>query len=164
MPKFRGNIIGNKIIIDVFITSSRKVAISSSDTECKETTLATTPLQSNVMRFKGLVDTGATVTAISSEVVKKLDLIPFGEGAVNGVNHCDVVSTYNIDVAIPITEIGLNADGQPSVQQIHMKQFFTLPVFEAKNLTTQGIDLLIGMDVIRHCMLIVDNEQFTLVY
>jgi hypothetical protein len=45
-----------------------------------------------------------------------------------------------------------------------MRPFISTTVSEASNLSMQGIDLLLSMDIIRQCLLVVDGDQFILNY
>lgn len=146
MPRFRGQIHDNRILINVLVSAFK---VSDEKPEYKP--------------FVALVDTGATRTVISPAVAEKLNLIPTGFTRVNTASHPIDAKTYNINLIIPITENGIGVDGKP-VQSVHMRPFISTTVSEASNLSVQGIELLLGMDIIRQCLLIVDGDQFILNY
>lgn len=75
-------------------------------------------------------DTGATGTCISKEVVKKLSLIPIGKSQIKTPSGLGVVNRYIIDLILNNEVIRKN-----------------LLVMDSE-IGNQGIDVLIGMDII----------------
>lgn len=84
--------------------------------------------QPPIHRFKGLWDTGASGTVISSEVAQKLGLKPIGKNKVFHAQGESIVNVYAINLYLP------NQVGFPFIQ-----------VTEG---VLNGFDLLIGMDII----------------
>lgn len=99
----------NRIITD------STIIIPSDYTECK---------------VKGLWDTGATNSVISTNLVKSLNLPVTGIIDITGVNNVMNSNTYLIGIKLP--------------NNIMFNDFIT--VSESSNL--QGFDILIGMDII----------------
>lgn len=93
--------------------------------------------------IRALLDTGASCTAIDSNVLRSLDLTPTGTVAIHtpsssGSGHrCD---QYDVSIVL------INAP------DVHVMSF-TIPVIEC-DLTAQGIEALIGRDLLDRCLLI----------
>lgn len=83
-------------------------------------------------KFKAIAlwDTGATTTCISENVAQSLKLIPIGKTSIQTPSGQKVVNTYMVDVALPNGVI---------VQNVLVCD---------SDIGTQGIDLLIGMNII----------------
>ena len=79
---------------------------------------------------KALWDTGATVTCISSNVVKYLNLIRTGFRNIQTPSGSKVVNTYLVNIKLPNQLLVID-----------------VPVCDS-DIGDQGIDLLIGMDII----------------
>lgn len=77
-------------------------------------------------------DTGATGSSITIALVKKLNLLPTGRSYVNTTNGSVWKSTYTVDIGLP------NGYIVPGV------------VVSEVDALSGGIDVLIGMDIIRH--------------
>jgi predicted aspartyl protease len=79
--------------------------------------------------YRGIWDTGASMTMITPKIFSDLKLTPIDTITVNGVNSCNQVPVVLINVVLPngIKVYGLRA----TVSEI------------------QGIDMLIGMDIIQ---------------
>jgi len=77
-----------------------------------------------------LWDTGATCTAISEKVVKELSLIPVGKKTIQTPSGRDIVNTYLVNILLPNNVIVSNVEVCDS------------------RIGDQGIDLLIGMNII----------------
>ena len=78
----------------------------------------------------GQWDTGATKTCISEKVVKDLSLIPTGMAQIATPSGIKIVGTYLVDIVLPNKVIAKDME-----------------VLET-DIGRQGIELLIGMDVI----------------
>lgn len=91
-------------------------------------------------KFNAIWDTGATNTAISSEVVKKCGLIPTGKAISNTANGQCQVNTYLIDIGLPNN---VNINGVQATEFI----------------AVEGSDLLIGMDIISLGDLAISNFE-----
>lgn len=79
--------------------------------------------------FKALWDTGATGTAITENVVRECSLLPIGMTEVHTASGIDLCNVYLVNIGLP------NRVGYSSIR-----------VTEAK--IGQGIDMIIGMDII----------------
>ncbi len=97
--------------------------------------------------IRGLVDTGASTTAIDPTVIQGLGLSPTGSMPIvtpsTGPTPVQV-NTFDVGIAIPIIS----------------GQTFTLgavQVFES-SLNVQGIQALIGRDVLTNCLFVYDGR------
>jgi hypothetical protein len=107
------------------------------------------PVPPNI-NVKGLVDTGASITSIDPSILKALS----------------VISTGTIPLHTPSTKAGVpHVANQFDVSLIlvhpkAIRTWFALPVIEAE-LIHQGIQALIGRDVLKCCLLTYDGEAGT---
>lgn len=107
--------------------------------------------------IRGLVDTGASGTCIHPDVLKALNLTPTGTTLVYTPSTGDKpVEALQYDVGLMIP--GATAAHQPLLR-------LTIPVI-ASRLPQQGIEALIGRDVLRSCVLVYNGQEdiFTLAY
>jgi len=103
-----------------------------------------------------LVDTGASTTCVDPAVLAPLNIQP--SGAVNihtPTTGADAHACYQFDVQLYIR-------GQAAQQPLY---FPLMPVL-ATSLVSQGIDGLLGRDVLQHCLLVYNPSLgiFTLSY
>ena len=84
----------------------------------------------NSIKVKSLWDTGATISCISKKVVTELSLIPFGRQEIHTPSGKGIVNTYLVDIHLPNDVV------------IHGVQVCDSSIGD------QGIDLLVGMDII----------------
>jgi hypothetical protein len=97
------------------------------------------------VEIRGIWDTGATHTNITSSLAKELNLIPKGKALINGVHGVKEVNTYSIKV-------------KPKNQDFEM----VLKVSECDELVGgTDIKMLIGMDVISRGDFIITNHGNT---
>lgn len=105
----------------------------------------------NPIPIRGLLDTGATGTAIDPSVLTALGLTPTGTILVNtpttGANPATV---EQYDVAFVI--LG-PPNGTPLFSQ-------TLPVVASELLTAQGFHALIGRDILSQCVFVYNGSGF----
>ena len=87
-------------------------------------------------------DTGATNTCISKNVVEKLGLIPSGQRPIQTPSGKKIVNEYRIDIKLQ------NED-------VHLPNMFVLD----SEIGEQGIDILIGMDIINRGDFSVSNFE-----
>lgn len=86
---------------------------------------------SEIYNWKGIWDTGASKSSISNRIAEKLDLIPIGKAQISTANGIAAVPTYLVDFVLPNSVV-------------------------FKNIIVSGadlgddVDLLIGMDIIKH--------------
>jgi hypothetical protein len=89
-----------------------------------------------------LVDTGASGTVIDPAVISKLNLSPTGLMTIHTPSTGTTphqISQYDVSLVIP--------------HQALTRTFFALPIGEC-SLKEQGIDGLLGRDVLAHCLFI----------
>lgn len=85
---------------------------------------------SNVLPAKAQWDTGATGTCISKELVKKLDLLPTGKVNVSTPSGIGTMNKYIINLIL---------NNEVRIQNL---------IVMDSEIGKQGIDVLIGMDII----------------
>lgn len=86
--------------------------------------------KSKSFEAKALWDTGATNSCISKKVVEDLGLIPTGQKKISTPSGSDIVSTYLVSIVLPNHVV-----------------FSDVEVCDTK-IGDQGVDLLVGMDII----------------
>lgn len=84
----------------------------------------------NTIDAKCLWDTGATCTAISNDVVARLNLVPISKMTIHTPSGSKDSNVYLVDIALPNNVV---------VQDVQVCD---------SEIGTQGIDLLIGMNII----------------
>lgn len=84
--------------------------------------------------FPALIDTGATNTCVSSEVAKELQLVSVGTIENHTANGKAVVNTYVVDLTL--------CNGRMHIQKNK--------VIEVNLKEQTGVEMLIGMDILRH--------------
>ena len=104
----------------------------------------------NKMKSNTLIDTGATISCISKDVVKTLKLQPIGVDRVSAPSGTAVLNKYLIDISFKKNMI--------------FKNIFVLE----SEIGNQGIDLLVGMDILNKNDIMISNydnhTQFSLRY
>lgn len=106
------------------------------------------------LKARALIDTGAGISGITPEIAGSLKLVPSGimpiiSATTGGAPHnCNL---YDVCLAFI----------SPSVKVLDVN----LPVFEA-DLSMIGVDVLLGRDVLSHCLGIYDGKRgvFTLAF
>jgi predicted aspartyl protease len=100
-------------------------------------------------QIRGLVDTGASTTAIDPSVIAGLGIQPTGSIAIltpsTGATPVQV-NTYDVGIVIPFGGVPAQSHVINAVQ-----------VFESL-LTVQGIQALIGRDILSNCLLVYDGR------
>lgn len=101
------------------------------------------------LRIRGLIDTGASCTCVDPLVLGRLQLTPTGKVAINTPSTGSVPHTAD----------------QYDVSLILMSSYLRL-LFPAKSvveshLSIQGIDALIGRDILEKCLLVYDGQAAT---
>lgn len=86
--------------------------------------------QSKVVKGIALWDTGATGSCISEQMVKDLGLIPTGKQKIFTPSGDKIVNTYIVDIVLP---------NRVAVKGVHVCD---------SDIGSQGLDMLIGMDII----------------
>lgn len=104
----------------------------------------------NKMKSNTLIDTGATISCISKDVVKTLKLQPIGIDRVSTPSGTAILNKYLIDISFKKNMI--------------FKNIFVLE----SEIGNQGIDLLVGMDILNKNDIMISNydnhTQFSLRY
>ena len=104
----------------------------------------------NKMKSNTLIDTGATISCISKDVVKTLKLQPIGVDRGSTPSGTAIVNKYLIDISFKKNMI--------------FKNIFVLE----SEIGNQGIDLLVGMDILNKNDIMISNydnhTQFSLRY
>jgi hypothetical protein len=85
-----------------------------------------------------LWDTGAMVSAITPKIAQSMNLIPINRVKVNGVNNASLADVVKISIGLP-------------------NQFILKEVNVAVCNLVTGVDMLIGMDIIRYSDFSISN-------
>lgn len=96
---------------------------------------------------RGLVDTGASITAVDPAVIQALGLQPTGFMPVHTPSTGSTphqASTFDVSIAIPVAPLTFTLGA--------------IAVIES-SLTVQGIQVLIGRDVLAHCLFVYDGRS-----
>jgi predicted aspartyl protease len=102
-------------------------------------------------KAKALIDTGASISSISSQIAKKLGLVPSGITSICSATTGSATQNCNLDdvclafVPQPIKVLGV-----------------TIPVIEV-DVFTPGVDVLLGRDMLRQCLVIYDGQRSTFI-
>lgn len=102
------------------------------------------------IQIRGLLDTGASNTAIDPTVLTALGLTPTGTAQVNTPTTGaapQTVDQYDVGFVIP------SPNGAPLFSQ-------TLPVFASHLFAAQGIHALIGRDILSQCVFVYNGSGF----
>lgn len=109
----------------------------------------------NPVAIRGLLDTGASNTAVDPSVLTALGITPTGTALVNTPTTGtapQTVNQYDIGIVIPAPS------GTPLFSQ-------TLPVISSELLAVQGFHALIGRDILSQCVFVYNGSGFfTLAY
>ncbi|HZL35223.1 MAG TPA: retropepsin-like aspartic protease [Tepidisphaeraceae bacterium] len=108
----------------------------------------------NVIQSRLILDTGATTTLIDESVLKSLGLTPTGTAQIL------TPSTGGTAITCPMYDVFLGIN-HPN----HALSLGTIPVI-GSDFTGQGIQGLVGCDVLKGCLLIYDgvSATFTLAF
>ncbi len=85
--------------------------------------------ETSIQPFRGIWDTGASGSVITKNVADKLDIKPTGQRMVNHAQGSDITNTYFVNLVLP---------SNVTVENV--------TVMEGK--LPEGVDLLIGMDIV----------------
>ena len=109
-------------------------------------TKASQPVPAYV-RSRLLIDTGATSTCLDSSIIQQLALSPSGLVSIHtpstNANNAHQCQQYDVSLLFPL----------PAFNRL----FKAIPVVET-NLAHQGIDGLLGRDVLAKCLLIYNGD------
>ena len=119
---------------------------------------------SNKTAFQALIDTGAQKSCISSNIVKKLGLIPTGKAEMQSASHVLGTLTYDIMLFIPITNVSqsIKAGSKISKHKTSLKKYLCQSAIEMK--ATDNHEMLLGMDVLQDCSFFLAHGGFYLSY
>ncbi|MCP5197532.1 MAG: aspartyl protease family protein [Gammaproteobacteria bacterium] len=138
MPSVNLNILPLGPVIDVHVgvSSPRREALTE----------AGQPVPSPVA-CRLLIDTGASGTCIDSELIKQLQLSPSGIVSIHipstNANQSHPCQQYDVSLLIP----------HPRISRV----FSAIPII-ASSFSHQGIDGLLGRDVLASCLLVYNGE------
>jgi hypothetical protein len=141
MPHFTAQVMGNGPMVYAFVgvSAPRAAALQA----------ANQPIPS-VIHIQGLLDTGASHTAVDPSVLQQLGLTPTGTVLVNtpttGATP-QTIDQYDVALVIPIQ------DKPPLISQ-------TLPVTACELLAGQGFHALIGRDILSQCVFVYNGSGF----
>ena len=107
------------------------------------------------LRLRALIDTGADITSFVDASVASLGLLPLGPLAVNTANGLTMVNRYAVNLT-------LLAPGGNASRNLVRPNLAVLGMANAPI----GFDVMIGMDLLRDCLLVVDAPAnlFTLAF
>ena len=106
------------------------------------------------IQIRALLDTGASCTCMDPIILRNLGLTPTGVGAVyTPSTGLQPHQANQYDVSLTLLHPALNFS------------FFSIPVLESQ-LAIQGIQALIGRDLLRSCLFVYDGQAgiFTLAF
>jgi hypothetical protein len=99
--------------------------------------------------IRGLIDTGASLSAIDPFVIQKLSLTPTGSTLIHSASSGATPHPCNLyDICLAFL--------RPQVTIISV----TMPVFEC-DLASQGFHALVGRDVLERCLLVCNGPEAT---
>lgn len=145
MPNLSGRITRLGLVIDVRVMQSpqRVEALKKAGRP-----------YSTPMIAQGLIDTGASCSALDPVIIRSLDLQPHGTVSIHTPSTGPAYETRaQYDACFVI--------GDPAEGALHLVR----PVISV-SLASEGFQALIGRDVLDHCVLTYDgpNNRFTLAY
>ncbi|MFG5408068.1 aspartyl protease family protein [Piscinibacter sakaiensis] len=101
------------------------------------------------LRLSFLLDTGATTTMVSEQHMRSLGIPPSGKTTVANFNGQGECATYDV-------QFGLHLPGTSKGERFRIT---ALPVIGGSLQSTQSIDGLIGIDVLRHLTLVIEGPR-----
>ena len=118
-------------------------------------------------RCRALIDTGATMTAISSATVKNISPTFLGTRDAWTASEHLKVDVYRVFLSIPILQMKTvpAEDGEAESRRLDadIKAFRELAVAECSG-EGGDYDVLLGMDVLADCLLVLQFGEFVLGY
>ena len=138
MPTFRGALDGRQILLSVWVSNpSPDANIANS--------------------YRALLDTGATISAISPKVLAELQLSQDGWMPIDGVHATDDLPTCTVGIHVPITE--LSHDQRPPQTMVRGQNRMKVTIMGHQPNT---FDVLLGMDLLYEFHLTVYQDQFVI--
>lgn len=142
MPTFRGTIVGRQVLLTVH------VAQPSADPE----------QGAEVVPFRALLDTGATITSVSWKVVEAIRVAPASWLPLTGIHGTVDTPTYIVNIAVPITEPVPSPAGETS----HTFSRGANMEVALLNIQPENFDVLLGMDLLESFHLTIHADRFIL--
>lgn len=132
---------GALVTIIVSLSAPRQAALVDSGEQVPEP----------VMGHRGLIDTGASATVLDSKLLQNLGLMPTGSVLVHTPSTGSIPITMNeYDVALGIV----------MAKDKLLASEWTMPIIES-DLSVQGIDALIGRDVLARGLMVYNGADGT---
>lgn len=147
MPSFSGNVVDNRITLNVFVGPPHPPPTSEPESESAGNGHAPPANRT----YRAILDTGAVVSGISSKVVEELGLQTGEWTIVRSVNSPSTAPLYKVSLAIPIAE-GPHAAFAKGVPEIEVAELSLDP----------DIDVLLGMDFLQGFHLTLFRNLFIL--
>ena len=111
------------------------------------------------MPFRALLDTGVTMTMVSSKVIEALDLAPDSWRPITGVHGTVNTPTYTVNLAVPIVEIASSPDGEATHNMFSRGARLEVA---SHGMQLDTFDILLGMDLLKDFHLTVFQDHFIL--
>ena len=149
MPYFTRQVAPNGglvVVATIGVSQARRAALVAANQEIP-----------NGVAIQGLIDTGASNTCVDPSALTQLNLTPTGTTQINTPSTgTQPTAALTYDVSLTIAAMA----GHPPFV------FNTIPVIQSELQVVQGIQALIGRDVLRFCLLTYDgrNGLFSLAY
>ena len=138
-----------RLIVPVLVTDASKVESDSAGGE-KET-----------FKFRGLIDTGATISCVTEELVKTLKLWPTGQRTMATASHIVETSIYRVIITIAADLPGQVTE-ESNLEDTKPWPMSNPSVVEASTFARvvgEDADVLIGMDIIQKSVLIYNGSD-----
>ena len=143
MPSLRGHIVDRQALLTVRVSKPQLQPDQEAQGEA----------------FRALLDTGATVSAVSQTVVDTLHLTPAGWQAVTGVHGTSDLPTYAICLGVPITERVDSPHGEFDHTFSRGRDLMEVTLMTSQPST---FDVLLGMDLLEGFHLTIYPDLFIL--
>lgn len=143
MPSLRGHIVDRQALLAVRVSKPQLQPDQEAQGEA----------------FRALLDTGATVSAVSQNVVDTLHLTPAGWQTVTGVHGTSDLPTYAISLGVPITERVVGPHGEFDHTFSRGRDLMTVTPMTSRPST---FDVLLGMDLLEGFHLTIYSDLFIL--
>lgn len=138
MPTFRGTIVDRQVLLTVH------VAQPSADPE----------QGAEVVPFRALLDTGATITSVSRKVVDAIRLAPASWLPLTGIHGTVDTPTYIVNITEPVPS--------PAGETSHTFSRGANMEVALLNIQPENFDVLLGMDLLESFHLTIHADRFIL--
>ncbi len=153
-----GWISGNSIVIDILVAKFEKPEFDSSGKLSKRGRFL---LGNNQRWLKALLDTGATESVISSELVEELNLKPIGKRKICTASSNEI-EVFAYEAGIGVKLVAGVRKTQNQTQELGTIKWYPIIVTGNEAIKHQGLDAIIGMDIIMSGQLTVSGDVFIL--